>query len=130
MGLKSKYELEYSFNTPVRVLYERLSTPEGLSEWFADEVIATNDIFVFKWHGVEARARKTVAKENKLVRFEWIDFDGSEENSFSFEITTHELTGDTALIITDYAEIDEKDDAIYLWDTQIARLKTILGLSL
>jgi len=129
VGLKSKYELEYSFNTPVRVLYERLSTPEGLSEWFADEVIAKNDVFVFRWRGVEARARKTIAKENKLVRFEWIDFDGDEENSFSFEITTHELTGDTALIITDYAEIDEKDDAIYLWDTQVARLKTILGLS-
>jgi uncharacterized protein YndB with AHSA1/START domain len=129
VGLKSKYELEYSFNTPVKVLYERLNTPEGLSEWFADEVIATKDVFVFKWHGVEARARKTIAKENKLVKYEWIDFDGDQENSFSFEITTHELTGDTALIITDYAEIDEKDDAIYLWDTQIARLKTILGLT-
>jgi len=129
VGLKLKYVLEYSFNTPVKVLYERLSTPEGLSEWFADDVEANNDIFTFNWHGVEATARKTICRENKMVKFEWLDFDKSEENSFSFEINTRELTGDTALIITDFAEEDEKDDAIYLWDTQIARLKTILGVS-
>jgi hypothetical protein len=129
MGLKLKYELEYSFNTSVKVLYERLSTPEGLSEWFADEVTAAGDVFTFNWHGIEARARKNLSKENKLVQFEWIDFDGEPDNNFSFEIVTRELTGDTALVITDFAETEEKDDAIYLWDTQIARLKNILGLT-
>ena len=32
------------------------------------------------------------------------------------------------LIIIDFAEPDEKEDAIYLWDTQIADLKRIPGI--
>ena len=129
MGIKSKYELEYTFNTPVRVLYERLSTPEGLAEWFADDVSVHGDIFTFVWHGTEANARLITSKENKSVRFEWVDFPEKEANAFDFEIITHDITGDTALIITDYAEDEEKDDAIYLWDTQISRLKAVLGLT-
>jgi hypothetical protein len=39
-----------------------------------------------------------------------------------------ELTNDVALVITDYAEENEKADAIELWNTQIAELKHVLGL--
>ena len=45
-----------------------------------------------------------------------------------YEVITDELTGEVALIITDFAEDDEKDDIIDLWDTQIAELKRALGL--
>jgi len=129
VGNKSKYELEYTFNTPVRVLYQRLSTPEGLAEWFADDVTINGEVLTFIWQGTEARARMISSKENKQVRFEWLDFSDDDANTFEFLITTHELTGDTALIITDYAEDEEKEDAIYLWDTQIAQLKKLLGLT-
>lgn len=128
MGNKSKYELEYTFNTPVKVLFQRLNTPEGLAEWFADDVTVEGNIFTFIWQSTEAHARMVSVKENKSVRFEWLDVDDDESNAFEFHIKTHELTGDTALIITDFAEEEEKDDAIYLWDTQVARLKKILGL--
>ena len=39
-----------------------------------------------------------------------------------------ELTGDVALLITDFSEEDEKDDAIDLWDSQISELKHTIGL--
>jgi len=129
VGIKTKFELEYTFNTPVRVLYQRLSTPEGLAEWFADDVIVKGDIFTFIWQGTNARARLVSTKENKSVKFEWLDFAVDEENEFEFLIATREITGDNALIISDYAESEEKEDAIYLWDTQVARLKNILGLT-
>jgi hypothetical protein len=31
-------------------------------------------------------------------------------------------------MITDFAETEEKDDAIYLWDSQITDLKRLLGV--
>jgi len=37
------------------------------------------------------------------------------------------LTGDTAIVITDFAEDDEIDDAKELWSAQIDRLKQVLG---
>jgi uncharacterized protein YndB with AHSA1/START domain len=127
--MRTRYELEYTLNTPTRVLFDRLSTPEGLSEWFADNVTVEGDIFTFYWDNTEARARQSYVRENKAVRFEWLDFSDSQTNFFEFRIVIHELTGDTALMITDHAEEEETDDAKELWDTQISYLKKVLGLT-
>ncbi len=123
-----KYELEYNLNCSPKVLFSRLSTPEGLSEWFADDVTIDGDMFTFRWGKSESKARLAILKENKLVKFEWDDDSvDKESNFFEFRIIVHDITGDLALLITDFAEPDEKEDAIYLWDTQINDLKRNLG---
>ena len=45
-----------------------------------------------------------------------------------FRLNQDELTGDVSLMITDFAEDDEKTDVVDLWDTQIAELKHVIGL--
>jgi len=126
--MREKFELEYTLNCSPRVVFQRLSTPEGLAEWFADDVTVEGDVFTFKWRKSESIARLAALKENKFVRFEWPERQEEESNYFEFRIIIQELTGDVALIITDFAEPDEKEDAIHLWDTQIADLKHILGI--
>jgi uncharacterized protein YndB with AHSA1/START domain len=126
--MKMKFELEYTLNSSPKVLFSRLSTPEGLCEWFADNVTVDGDLFSFYWDKSISKARLSALKENKLVRFEWIDRKGEESNFFEFRINIEELTGDVALIITDFAEPDEKEDATSLWDSQISDLKRLLGI--
>jgi uncharacterized protein YndB with AHSA1/START domain len=125
--MKTKYELEYTLNTSPNILYSRLSTPEGLSEWFADDVNLRKGKYTFIWEGTEQEASVLQKKPNKFIRFHWED-DDEDEAFFEFRIHTDELTGDVALLITDFAEEDEKDDAIDLWDTQISELKHAIGL--
>ena len=62
-----------------------------------------------------------------MVKFKWID-EEDDNNYFEFRIRQDELTGDVALIITDFAEDDEKEDSVDLWDSQISELKHALGL--
>jgi uncharacterized protein YndB with AHSA1/START domain len=126
--MRIRYELEYTLNCSPKVLFSRLSTPEGLSEWFADNVTVNGEIFTFHWNKSEGKARISTLRENKSVRFEWIDRLNKESNYFEFRIIIEELTGDLALLITDFAEPDEKEDAIYLWDSQISDLKRALGM--
>jgi uncharacterized protein YndB with AHSA1/START domain len=127
--MKTKYELEYMLNTSPSILFSRLSTPEGLSEWFADDVNLNKGKFTFLWEGAEQEASVVQKKANKFIRFQWEEEDEEEEEAyFEFRIHTDELTGDVALLITDFAEEGEKDDAIDLWDTQIAELKHAIGL--
>ena len=126
--MKSRFEIEYTLNTPIRVLFDRLSTPEGLAEWFADDVNVEGNVFTFLWDGVEARAKLSHLKENKSVRYEWLDFADTETNFFEFRVVIHELTGDTALLITDHAEEDETEDSRELWNSQITRLRKVLGI--
>ncbi len=126
--MRIKYDLEYTLNCSPKVLFSRLSTAAGLSEWFADDVTVEGNLFTFHWGKTEYKANLTAVKENKLVRFEWDDNgEDKETNFFEFRIIVHDITGDLALLITDFAEPDEKEDAIYLWDTQINDLKRVLG---
>lgn len=126
--MKLKFELEYTLNCSPKVLFSRLSTPEGLGEWFAEKVNVDGDLFSFFWNNSESKARLSALKDNKLVRFEWIGMENEESNYFEFRIIIQELTGDLALIIYDFSEPDEKEDSISLWDSQIADLKRILGI--
>ena len=126
--MRLKFELEYTLNCSPKVLFSRLSTPEGLGEWFAEKVNVDGDLFSFFWNYSESKARLSALKDNKLVRFEWIGMENEDSNYFEFRINIEELTGDLALIITDFSEEDEKEDAISLWDSQITDLKRLLGI--
>ncbi len=121
---KVQIQLEYVINCSPKVLYNRLSTASGLAEWFADDVRVQGRRFTFFWEGSDQTAEMILHKENKMVRFRWED---EEDTYFEFRITQDELTGDVSLNVFDFAEDDERDETIGLWNTQIADLKHILG---
>ncbi len=125
--MKKKFELEYDINSSPRVLFNRLSTPGGLAEWFADDVNLHGGIYTFIWENSEQQAEIVQRKDNKYVRFRWIEEDDCD-SYFEFRLNQDELTGDVSLMITDFAEDDETTDAVDLWDTQIAELKHVIGL--
>ncbi len=45
--MRMKYDLEYTLNCSPKVLFSRLSTAAGLSEWFADDVTVEGNLFTF-----------------------------------------------------------------------------------
>ena len=60
--MRVKFELEYTLNSSPKVLFSRLSTPEGLCEWFADDVNVDGDLFSFFWEKTESKARLSAIK--------------------------------------------------------------------
>lgn len=124
---KQQYKLEYSLKSSTKVLYNRLATPSGLAEWFADNVNVenNNNTFIFIWDDSPTKAEVLGKKDQSFIRFHWEEEE--DESFFEFRIVVDDLTGDLALLITDYAEEDEVEDATQLWDTQIDKLKQIIG---
>lgn len=128
MAEKSKIELEYIINCSPKVLFNRLSTAAGLTEWFADDVRVKGNFFTFVWGETSQTAEKKNHKENKMVRYEWIDSDlDKEESYFEFVIAQDDLTNDVSLMIVDFADEDEVQPTSDLWNTQISKLKQLLG---
>jgi len=125
--MKNMLKLEYTINSSPSVLYKQLSTPSGLSEWFADDVNLKGNTYTFIWDGAEEQAEMISQKENKFIRFRWVEAD-DKDAFFEFKIHQHELTRDVALEITDFADEDDADDVRDLWDSQISRLKHTMGL--
>jgi uncharacterized protein YndB with AHSA1/START domain len=125
--MKEKLHIEYIFDTVSRrSLWNHLTTPPGLSLWFADRVEIRSNRYVFKWNKEIQEAEVLSIKPEVSIRYRWADDD--EFTYFEFIIHTIELTGSIALEITDFAEPDEKQDVIGLWDTQVEELKRTLGI--
>ena len=124
--VKEKYQIEFDINCSHKILFNRLSTAGGLNEWFAENVSVQEKIFTFEWDGAEQKAEMVNKKDMRYVRFHWID-DEDEKSYFEFKLNVDELTGDIALIVTDFAEPDEVEDSKELWESQISELRRILG---
>lgn len=125
MSEKKKYIIEYEIKSSPRILYSFLSEANGLAQWFADDVSVRDHVFTFNWDGEKQSARMLVAKENKLVRFKWVDDD--PQYYFEMEILQDELTNDVALSITDFATDDTLAERKLIWDNQIDYLISVLG---
>ena len=125
---KEKYNIEYVFDKASKnALWNRIATPAGLAEWFADDVTNNGDVFTFIWDNYPSEAELVGINPNNSIRFHWLD-DEDPETYFEFRLQTIELTGGLLLEIVDFATPGEKDDAIILWDNEIKILKRILGL--
>ena len=125
--MKKSFELEYILSSSPKVLFERLSTADGLAEWFADNVDLKGEVYTFYWDESQQQAEMVAKKADKYVKFHWID-DEDDEAYFEFRLEIDDITNELALIITDFAEEDEMDEAIELWDKQIEELQHALGV--
>lgn len=121
-----KFEMEFVVHASAEMLFEFLSTPSGLSEWFCDDLNIRNGIYTFIWEDQLQQARLLKTVDLQVVRFQWVDkTDGSY---FEFRIQRDDLTNDISLIITDFAEtVSERESSKLLWHSQIEKLMHVLG---
>tara|TARA_B100001059_G_C17523931_1_gene422161 strand:+ start:76 stop:462 length:387 start_codon:yes stop_codon:yes gene_type:complete len=128
MSNKIKFELEFPIQASSQLLFQYISTPSGLSEWFADNVNLRGDLFTFIWDDSEEQARLLTKKNGERVKFKWLD-DDDTITYFEIRIQVDGITKDVSLMVTDFSEEDEVEEAKMLWDNQISDLKKVLGSS-
>ena len=128
MDQKVRYEIEFPINSSPQLLYQYISTPSGLSVWFADNVNSRGEFYTFIWNDSEEKARLASKKSGEKVKFKWIDGNGKDtEYFFELHILVDELTKDVSLMVVDFADKDEVDEASLLWENQISDLKHLIG---
>jgi uncharacterized protein YndB with AHSA1/START domain len=125
MSDKVKFEIEFVIQSSPQMLYQYISTPSGLSEWFADNVNSRGEIFIFIWDGAEENAKLLKKKSDEFVKFAWEEND--DDSFFEMKIIVDEITKDVSLFISDFAEEDEIDESKMFWENQISDLKHVLG---
>ncbi len=125
MSKKILYTLEYPVRCSPGILYEFLSTPAGLQEWFADKVDERDGLYSFGWNGTEEKAELLDKEEAKFIRFRWTH--SSKEEFFEFAIEKSEVTNQTILIVKDFAEKKDIKDQSQLWEYQVKDLFHRIG---
>ena len=127
MDDKIKFELEFPIHASPQLLYQYISTPSGLSEWFADNVNSRGELFTFIWDDSEEQAKLLSKKNGERVKFKWLNGEDDTLSYFEIRIQVDDITKDVSLMVTDFAEDDEVDETKMLWENQISDLKQVLG---
>ena len=126
MSAKVKFEIEFPIQASPQLLYNYISTPSGLSEWFADNVNSRGELFTFFWDDSEEQAKLITKKSPERIKFKWLEND-DESCYFELRIQVDGITKDVSLIVTDFSDDDEEEEAKMLWENQISSLKQVLG---
>jgi len=130
MSKKIPFSIEYDIHSSPQLLFQYLSTPSGLSEWFADNVNSRGEIYTFIWDGSEEIAKLIQIKANEKVKFQWqTGEEDDHEYFFEFFLQVDEITKDVSLIVSDFSDEDELDESKMLWNNLIQDLKQVLGSS-
>ncbi len=126
---KKKFVMEFVLNSCSHsVLWKAVSTPSGLGDWFADDVKLVGEKWVFVWDKLEQSAVRLSCRDKQLVKFRW---DGdSTDCYFEFRINEDALTSNVTLVITDFADELDLEDAKILWEEQVRVLGLQLGIRL
>jgi len=128
MSKKVKVELEFVIHASPSMIFQYLTTPSGLSGWFADDVNSRGKVYTFIWNDVGEKAKISSKKEGERVKYKWLDDDDKETGTyFEFKIVVDELTKDVSLLVTDFCDDDEIEETKMLWENQIGDLKHIIG---
>ena len=125
MSKKVLYTLEYPVRCSPGILYEFLRTPAGIQEWFAEKVDERDGQFSFAWDGTVDNAELIDSEEDKFVRFRW-DYMTKDEY-FEWRIDKSEVTNQTILVISDFADKKEIKDQSQLWEYQVKDLFHRIG---
>ena len=121
-----KIELEFPIHASPSFLYQYVSTPDSLGEWFADNVNSLGQNFTFIWDDSEEVAKRIAQRVDHYVRFKWVDHE-DEDAFFEFRILVDALTKDVSLIVTDFADEDEEEEIKMFWESKISDLKHAIG---
>ncbi|KAA3630550.1 MAG: SRPBCC domain-containing protein [Bacteroidetes bacterium] len=122
-----KYTMEFLFRASPNILYNFITTPACLVRWFCDEVdITPGGKYTFFWSGSDEVAEVIEDEPGEFIRFQWEDADDDDEY-LEFKMDKSPVTGETILLITDFADEDDLDDQKQLWETQIQKLRVETG---
>ena len=126
MASKNIFRIEFPIRSSLKILFNQISTPSGLSEWFADNVNLNGKNYTFFWNGDEQVAELLTKKNNQSIKFRWTD--EPKDTFFELKIVVDDITQDISLIITDFAEDKEdEEEAKLLWNKQIEKLRQSIG---
>jgi hypothetical protein len=118
--------MEFPIQASSSLLYQYISTPSGMQEWYADNVNSRGEFFTFIWEGSEEVAKLISKKKSDFIRFQWMEDEGTDYY-FEMRIQVDEITKDVSIMVTDFAEEDEIEEGKMLWENMISELKHILG---
>lgn len=128
MKVKNIFELEFVLKTSPKVLNNMLFTPNGLAEWFCDDVNVKEDIYYFNWDGYIEEARLLSSKQGQYIKWQWIeDEEEGLDTQFGFKYHIDPITNAVILTVIGSSTEEELVESKALWESHINDLRKLIG---
>ena len=119
-------------STSATIIWNMVSTPEGMTRWLADSVTQNGDSLTFTWgspydHHEKRTATILQKKKNSSIRFARDDEDGMD-TFVEIKIDRSPLTGEFMLHITDFTSPEDRDWLFDTWAHNFRRLRRSCGI--
>lgn len=130
---KRKVTIEYPLEAKSpNIVWQLISTAAGLQKWIANYVTEKDGMMMFTWGEAwteqDCKTSAIIGREkNSHIRMKW-QHDEYEETYWEMRIEKSELTGHLTLIITDFADEDDKAYLEDIWNGNLRRLHEVSGL--
>ena len=118
---KEKLTIEYELHSRSKsIIWQLISSCEGLSRWMADEVEDNDGTLTVTWGSPmgekEVRhARVLEGDKYRAFRVRWSADEGHDECFVELRIDHDALTDTYMLVVTDFAEPDDIDSMTHIW---------------
>ena len=123
---RKSFTIEFLFKASTTIVYRFITAPDCLIRWFCDKADIDDNAYIYSWDGEEEVADIIEDIEDEYLKLQWDEAE-SDEEFLEFRMSRSPVTGETILLITDWADADEVEDQKRLWTTQMAGMKKAMG---
>ena len=110
MSEKKKFCIEYEIKSSPRILYTFLNEPNGLTQWFADDVSVRDQVYTFTWDGEQQKAYYSM---DEIVAEAWkataIDHSSPTQREFMCGLVA-EFGMNEDRVVQEYAAAEQNGD--------------------
>ena len=128
---KRRFEMEYSINASLKLLFPYLASASGLALWFCDDVRLDPDHRVnMVWDKQNHYAEIAVQRPGRSIRYVFLDEKKQPQldaNYLDFTLEASRITDEVFLRVTDYSDHTDAKEQEELWEGLVGRLREQVG---
>ena len=130
-SVKRRFEMEFSINASLKILFPYIASASGLSQWFCDDVRLDPDHRLdMVWDKQSHFAEIATQRPGRSIRYVFLDElkrPLSDANYLDFTLESSRITDEVFLRVTDYSDQPDEQEQQELWEGLVGKLREQVG---
>lgn len=128
---KQRFEMEYSINASLKILFPYIASAPGLAQWFCDDVRLDPDQRMdMVWDKQSHFAEIAAQRPGRSIRYVFLDEQKClvpDASYLDFTLEASRITDEVFLRVTDYSDYTDLQEQHELWAGLVGKLRDQVG---
>ncbi len=128
---KQRFEMEYSINASLKILFPYIASAPGLAQWFCDDVrLDLDQRMDMVWDKQSHFAEVAAQRPGRSIRYVFLDEQkclAPDASYLDFTLEASRITDEVFLRVTDYSDYTDLQEQHELWAGLVGKLRDQVG---